>query len=186
MPFHTTDIPGLLVFEPNVFEDDRGVFFESYNEKIFREQGIDCRWVQDNQSFSSHGVIRGLHYQLNPHAQAKLIRVLKGVILDAVVDIRKNSPSYGKAFSIELSGSNNKQLFIPRGFAHGFSVLSENAVVFYKCDAFYNKESEAGIRYDDPALNIDWKILPGEVIISEKDKQRPLLADCKNNFEFSK
>lgn len=185
MPFQTTNIPGLLIFEPKVFEDSRGFFFESYNEKIFQQQGIDCRWVQDNQSSSSFGVIRGLHYQLNPNAQSKLVRVLHGTILDVVVDIRKNSPFYGKTFSIELSGSNNKQLFIPPGFAHGFSVLSENAIVFYKCDNFYNKESEAGIRYDDASLNIDWKIPPGKELISEKDKQLPLLKDCKNNFLFS-
>lgn len=182
MPFQTTDIPGLLVFEPKVFEDSRGYFFESFNEKIFQQQGINCHWVQDNQSSSSYGVIRGLHYQLNPHAQTKLVRALVGTILDTVVDIRKNSSCYGKAFSIELSSTNNRQLFIPPGFAHGFSVLSEKAVVLYKCDGFYNNESEAGILYNDPALNIDWKIPAGKEIISEKDKQLPPLADCRNNF----
>ena len=186
MPFYPTDIQGLLVFEPKVVEDSRGYFFESYNENIFQQQGIDTRWVQDNQSSSSYGVIRGLHYQLNPYAQSKLIRVLHGVILDVAVDIRKGSSTFGKSFSIELSGSNCKQLFIPIGFAHGFSVLSEKAVVLYKCDAFYNKESEGGIRYDDPALGIDWKIPIGKEIVSEKDVQLPLLADCKNNFEFAK
>jgi dTDP-4-dehydrorhamnose 3,5-epimerase len=182
MPFYPTNIEGLLIFEPKVFEDSRGYFFESYNEKIFQQQGINCRWVQDNQSSSSYGVIRGLHYQLKPNAQAKLVRVLEGVILDAVVDIRKNSSTYGKTFCIELSSSNNKQLFIPAGFAHGFSVLSEKAVVLYKCDNFYNKEGEAGILYNDPALNIDWKIPFGKETVSEKDKQLPLLADCRNNF----
>lgn len=182
MPFYQTDIDGLLVFEPKIFEDGRGYFFESFNEKIFQQQGINCRWLQDNQSSSAYGVIRGLHYQLNPHAQTKLVRVLDGIILDAVVDIRKNSSSYGKKFCIELSSINNKQLFIPPGFAHGFSVLSEKAVVLYKCDSFYSKESEAGILYNDPALNIDWKILPGKEIVSEKDKQLPVLADCKTNF----
>lgn len=182
MPFYQTDIEGLLIFEPKVFEDSRGYFFESYNEKIFQQQGINCRWVQDNQSSSSYGVIRGLHYQLNPDAQSKLVRVLEGVIMDAAVDIREKSSTYGKAFCIELSSSNNKQLFIPPGFAHGFSVLSEKAVVLYKCDGFYNKESEAGILYNDLALNIDWKIPMGKEIVSEKDKQLPLLANCRNNF----
>jgi dTDP-4-dehydrorhamnose 3,5-epimerase len=185
MPFTKTDFPGLFVFEPIVYEDSRGYFFESYNEKIFHQQNIDLRFVQDNQSSSSYGVIRGLHYQLNPHAQSKLVRVLNGTILDVAVDIRKDSPTYAKAFFVELSAENKKQLFIPPGFAHGFSVLSERAEVFYKCDEFYNKESEAGIRFNDFSLNIDWKI-PGEKItVSEKDQQLPLLADCKNNFVFA-
>ena len=184
MSFHKTEIPGLLIFEPTVLQDQRGHFFESYNEKIFRQGNIDCSWVQDNQSLSVYGVIRGLHYQLNPHAQAKLIRVVQGKILDVVADIRKDSPAYGKIFNIELSGENNKQLFIPAGFAHGFSVLSETAVVLYKCNNFYYKESEAGIRYNDPFLHIDWKIPADKIIISEKDMLLPLLADCKNNFVF--
>ncbi|MCC7400057.1 MAG: dTDP-4-dehydrorhamnose 3,5-epimerase [Chitinophagaceae bacterium] len=182
MPFYRTDIDGLLVFEPKVFEDSRGYFFESYNEIVFQQQGINCRWVQDNQSMSSYGVIRGLHYQLNPHAQSKLVRVLDGAILDAVIDLRKNFSSYGKVFCIELSSSNNKQLFIPPGFAHGFSVLSNKAVVLYKCDKFYSKESEAGILYNDPSLNIDWQIPSGKEIVSEKDKQLPVLTDSRNNF----
>ncbi|MFI5129385.1 MAG: dTDP-4-dehydrorhamnose 3,5-epimerase [Chitinophagales bacterium] len=184
MPLITTDIPGLLVFEPKVFEDSRGYFFESYSEKNFIAQGIVARFVQDNESSSLYGVIRGLHYQLNPHAQAKLIRVFEGRILDVVVDIRKGSPEFGKTFSLELTGENKKQLYIPPGFAHGFSVLSEKAVVFYKCDQFYNRESEAGIRYDDPHLNIDWRIPTDKAIISDKDEKLPLLADCKSNFEF--
>jgi dTDP-4-dehydrorhamnose 3,5-epimerase len=186
MPFHTTDISGVLVFEPNVFEDDRGYFFESYNEIIFKEQGIDLRFVQDNQSFSNYGVIRGLHYQLLPHAQAKLVRVLYGKILDVALDIRKGSPTYGKSFCLELSAENKKQLLIPAGFAHGFSVLSEKAEVFYKCDKFYNKESDAGIYFNDPVLNIDWKIPVGKIIISGKDNALPTLAECKNNFVFEK
>jgi dTDP-4-dehydrorhamnose 3,5-epimerase len=186
MPFHRTDIPGLLVFEPQVFEDSRGYFFESYNEKIFKEQGMDLRFVQDNQSSSSYGVIRGLHYQLPPHAQVKLVRVLHGKILDVAVDIRKGSPAYGKTFCQELSAENRKQLFIPAGFAHGFSVLSEKAEVFYKCDAFYNKESDAGIRFNDPALNIDWKIPADKAIISDKDKTLPTLEACRNMFVFEK
>lgn len=182
MSFYQTDIEDLLIYEPRIFEDSRGYFFESYNEIAFQQQGINCRWVQDNQSSSIYGVIRGLHYQLNPHSQTKLVRVLEGKILDVVVDIRKNSSTYGKSFSIELSASNNKQLFIPSGLAHGFSVLSEKAVVMYKCNNFYNKESEAGILYNDPSLNIDWKIPPGEEIVSEKDKLLPLLVNCKTNF----
>ena len=184
MPFIKTTIPDLLVFEPRVFEDSRGYFFESFNLQTYRAEGIDINFVQDNQSSSQYGVIRGLHYQLNPYAQAKLIRVLAGRILDVAVDIRKGSPTYGKSFSIELSAENKKQLFIPTGLAHGFSVLSDQAEVFYKCDSFYNKENEAGILYNDPSINIDWKIPAGREIISEKDKQLPLFADCRNNFEF--
>ncbi|HZH00201.1 MAG TPA: dTDP-4-dehydrorhamnose 3,5-epimerase, partial [Flavisolibacter sp.] len=145
---------------------------------------ITCAFVQDNQSLSSYGVIRGLHYQAEPFAQAKLVRVLEGVILDVAVDIRKNSPTYGKSFSIELSAENKKQLFIPHGFAHGFSVLSENATVLYKCDQFYNKESEKGIRFDDPVLNIDWKMDAANAIVSEKDLILPLFKDCDTNFEY--
>lgn len=184
MPFVKTDIPGLLVFEPNVFEDSRGYFFESYNEKTFQKEGIDTRWVQDNQSSSTYGVIRGLHYQLPPFAQAKLVRVLKGKILDVVVDIRKGSPTFGKVFSQKLSAKNRKQLYIPAGFAHGFSVLSAKAEVLYKCDNFYNKESEGGIIYNDPALAIDWGIPEADAIISDKDKVLPLMADCNNSFVF--
>ena len=184
MPFQKTDIPGLLVFEPDVFEDSRGYFFESYNENIFRQEGIDIRWVQDNQSSSEYGVIRGLHYQLPPFAQSKLIRVLKGKILDVVVDIRKGSPTFGKVFTQKLSAKNRKQLFIPAGFAHGFSVLSEKAEVLYKCDRFYNKETEAGIIYNDAELNIDWEIPTKDSIISDKDKVLPTLAQCNNSFVF--
>ena len=184
MPFIQTDIPGLLVFEPKVFEDSRGCFFESYNENVFRQEGIDIRWVQDNQSSSAYGVIRGLHYQLPPFAQTKLVRVLKGKILDVAVDIRKGSPSFGKSFSIKLSAKNKKQLFIPHGFAHGFSVLSEKTEVLYKCNSFYNKDSEAGIVYNDPALEIDWQVSPDEAVISEKDLLLPVLANCNNSFEF--
>ncbi|MEO7982892.1 MAG: dTDP-4-dehydrorhamnose 3,5-epimerase [Bacteroidota bacterium] len=184
MPFEKTGIPGLLVFEPNVFEDSRGHFFESYNEKTFREEGIDIHWVQDNQSSSAYGVIRGLHYQLPPFAQSKLIRVLKGKILDVAVDIRKGSPTFGQVFAKKLSAKNRKQLFIPAGFAHGFSVLSEKAEVLYKCDSFYNKETEAGIIYNDAELNIDW-LVPAEIaIVSGKDKALPSLAQCNNSFVY--
>jgi dTDP-4-dehydrorhamnose 3,5-epimerase len=184
MAFIKTEFPGLLIFEPAVIKDSRGYFFESYNERLFHANGITTSFVQDNQSKSSYGVIRGLHYQLNPHAQTKLIRVLSGKILDVVVDIRKHSPTYGKAFALELSSENNKQLLIPKGFAHGFSVLSETAEVMYKCDDFYYKESEAGILYNDAVLNIDWKIPADKAIISEKDQQQPFLLNCKNNFVF--
>lgn len=184
MPFIQTDIAGLLVFEPNVFEDNRGYFFEAYNEKIFSKAGIGIRFVQDNQSKSSYGVIRGLHYQLNPFAQAKLVRVLEGSILDVAVDVRKGSPTYGKHFDLELSAENKKQLFIPAGFAHGFSVLSETAIVLYKCNEFYNKESEGGIRFDDADLNINWRIPSDRAIVSEKDLQLPAFEECRNNFEL--
>lgn len=186
MPFIKTDFPGLLVFEPIVFEDSRGYFFETYNENIFSAEGIHTRFVQDNQSRSSYGVIRGLHFQLPPHAQTKLVRVLSGIILDVVVDIRKGSPTFGKSFSLELSAENKRQLYIPKGFAHGFSVLSETAEVLYKCDAFYNKESEAGILYNDASLNINWMIPAGKAVISDKDTKNPSLANCKNGFVFEK
>ena len=186
MAFIKTEFPGLIIIEPTVFTDSRGYFFESYNENNFKAEGIDTRFVQDNQSKSSYGVIRGLHYQLAPHAQTKLIRVLSGSILDIVVDIRKGSPTYANAFSIELSAENNKQLFIPKGFAHGFSVLSETAEVIYKCDEFYHKESEAGIVFNDAALNIDWKIPAASAIISDKDLVHPSLLNCKNNFVFER
>lgn len=184
MPFVKTEFPGLLVFEPNVFEDSRGYFFEAYNEKQFQQEGIDIRWVQDNQSSSSYGVIRGLHYQLPPYDQTKLVRVLRGKILDVVVDIRKGSPTFGKSFSKVLSAKNKRQLFIPKGFAHGFSVLSEKAEVLYKCDGFYNKESEGGIIYNDPTLEIDWRIPAEAEIVSEKDKILPTLVECRNSFVF--
>jgi len=185
MPFIQTPISSLLVFEPTIIEDSRGYFFESFNLKTFKAEGIDINFVQDNQSSSNYGVIRGLHYQLQPHAQVKLIRVLVGRILDVAVDIRKGAPTFGKSFSIELSAENKKQLFIPAGFAHGFSVLSEKAEVLYKCDSFYDRESEAGILYNDPFLNIDWTIPAGKEIVSEKDKGLSLFAECRNNFIYT-
>jgi dTDP-4-dehydrorhamnose 3,5-epimerase len=180
----TTDIPGLFVLQPQVFEDNRGHFFESYNAQKFAGHGLDLVFVQDNQSQSAYGVVRGLHYQLPPHAQTKLVRVLQGTILDVALDIRQGSPTFGRHFAIELSAENKKQLFIPKGFAHGFSVLSEKAVVMYKCDAFYNKESDAGILFNDPALGIDWKLSADRVIVSDKDKQLPTFANCRNTFTF--
>jgi dTDP-4-dehydrorhamnose 3,5-epimerase len=185
MPFQQTEFPGLLIFEPKVIEDSRGYFFECYNERTFSEGGINIKFVQDNQSQSSYGVIRGLHYQLPPHAQTKLVRVLQGEILDVAVDIREGSPTYGKYFSIHLSGDNKKQLLIPHGFAHGFSVLSQTAVVLYKCDTLYNKESERGILYNDPALAINWKIDAGKAVISDKDKALPLMKEVGLQFEYS-
>jgi dTDP-4-dehydrorhamnose 3,5-epimerase len=184
MPFVKTEFPGLLIFEPIAFEDERGFFFESYNEKIFLQEKINIKFIQDNQSHSKFGVIRGLHYQLNPYAQTKLIRVLKGRILDVAVDLRKGSPQYGKVYGLELSAENKKQLLIPQGFAHGFSVLSETADVMYKCDNFYNKESEAGILFNDPLLGIDWKLSSHQIIVSSKDILLTPFTTCKNNFEF--
>ena len=183
MPFYPTTIQGLLVFEPSIFNDERGYFFEAYNKRLFAEQGLP-QFVQDNQSKSSYGVIRGLHYQLNPNAQGKLVRVVEGIILDVAVDIRKDSPTYGQNYAIELSGENNKQLYIPAGFAHGFSVLSGTAIVLYKCDAFYDKEAEAGIRFDDEELRIDWQIEKGKERVSKKDLVLPSFQDCKNNFHI--
>ncbi|MBD0331674.1 MAG: dTDP-4-dehydrorhamnose 3,5-epimerase [Chitinophagaceae bacterium] len=184
MLFSNCHIRGLIVIEPAIFIDTRGYFFEAYNDAIFKANGIANTFVQDNQSKSSFGVIRGLHYQLNPHAQSKLIRVLSGTILDVAVDIRRGSPTYGQHFAVELSAENNKQLFIPAGFAHGFSVHSETAVVLYKCDAFYKRHSEAGIKFNDEELNIDWKIRADQAIVSEKDQQLPSLKDCINNFQY--
>ena len=169
--FTKTEFSGLLIFEPKIFKDDRGYFFESYSQKIF----TDINFVQDNQASSSYGIIRGLHYQNEPFAQTKLIRVLSGSILDVSVDLRKNSPTYGKVYTIELSAENKKQLLIPKGFAHGYSVISETAEVFYKCDAFYHKESEGGIAWNDPALNIDWQIPFDKVIVSDKDSKHSFL-----------
>lgn len=184
MPFFKTAIPDLLIFEPVVFNDSRGYFFESYNEKVFSAEGIDIKFVQDNQARSAYGVIRGLHFQLAPYAQTKLIRVLSGSILDVAVDIRKGSPAYGKAYSIELTAENKKQLLVPKGFAHGYSVLSETAEVLYKCDAFYHKQSEGGLLYNDPALAIDWGIPAGKAIIADKDLVHPVLENCISNFIF--
>ena len=184
MPFLQTDFPGLMIFEPVVLEDSRGYFYESYNERTCADAGLNTKFVQDNQAKSMYGVVRGLHYQLEPFGQAKFIRVLNGKILDVVVDIRKTSPAYGKVFSIELSSDNRKQLFIPQGFAHGYSVLSDTAEVFYKCDQFYSKEAEGGIIYNDPELNIDWGIPADKMIISDKDKLHPFFSNAVNNFQF--
>lgn len=177
-----TTIKGLLIIEPAVFEDNRGYFFESYNEKVFKERDINSNFVQDNQSKSTYGVLRGLHYQLEPFSQAKLVRVLRGAVLDIAVDIRQNSPTYKQWEAVELSAENKRQMYIPRGFAHGFLVLSDTAEFFYKCDNFYSKAHEAGIRYDDPELNIDWLISSEKILLSEKDNQLPVFHEAQNNF----
>ncbi|WP_170932121.1 dTDP-4-dehydrorhamnose 3,5-epimerase [Cellulophaga lytica] len=173
-----TNLQGCLVLEPTLFNDDRGYFFESYNTNRFNDiVDQEVNFVQDNQSFSTRGVIRALHFQKGDSAQAKLIRVLNGVILDVAVDLRPSSKTYGEYFSVELSSKNKKQLFVPRGFAHGFSVLSDTAEVLYKCDNYYNKESEGGIIYNDATLNIDWRVNPEEIKVSEKDLILPTLKE---------
>jgi dTDP-4-dehydrorhamnose 3,5-epimerase len=179
--FNETGIEGLIIFEPKIWGDDRGYFYESYNYDVFRQAGINSIFVQDNQSRSTRGVLRGLHYQRGAYAQAKLVRCIEGEVLDVVVDIRESSPTYGQSFSLVLSAENKKQLFIPRGFAHGFLVLSETAEFFYKCDNFYSKSSEGGLLYNDPALNIDWQMDISQVLLSDKDKVNPTLG---NHLKF--
>ena len=177
-----TRIKDLVIIEPTIFNDERGYFFEAYNQAKFQKEGINYQFIQDNQSFSKRGVIRGLHLQINPFAQAKLVRVLEGEILDVAVDLRKNSPTYGQHVSVVLSAANKKQLMVPHGFAHGFSVLSETASVLYKVDQAYNKESERGIRYDDPTLAIDWQLDSNEIIVSEKDVILPSFNEIDWKF----
>lgn len=177
MAFEKTNIKDLIVFTPKVFKDERGYFFESYNQEIFTKNGIETTFVQDNQSKSEYGTIRGLHLQTGSHAQAKLVRVLEGEVLDVAVDLRKDSATFGKHFSILLSAQNKKQLFVPRGFAHGFSVLSSTATFAYKCDNFYEKSSESGIVFNDRKLAIDWKVESGRERLSEKDLQLGSLDD---------
>tara|TARA_R110002012_G_scaffold66614_1_gene174121 strand:- start:205369 stop:205914 length:546 start_codon:yes stop_codon:yes gene_type:complete len=173
-----TKLKGCFIFEPRIFEDERGYFFESFNHKTFCEAiGQQVDFVQDNQSYSKKGVLRGLHFQKGEYAQAKLVRVLEGRVLDVAVDLRKDSPTYGQHVSIELTGENKKQLFIPRGFAHGFVVLSESAHFFYKCDNYYNKESEGGVVFNDQTLKIDWKKSEKDIIVSYKDEILPGLGD---------
>lgn len=182
MKITETFIPGLIIIEPSVFNDERGYFFESYNKIKYFQNGFDIEFIQDNESKSVKGVVRGLHYQLAPFAQSKLVRVVQGSVFDVAVDLRKGSPTFGKWFGLELNETDKKQLFIPRGFAHGFSVLSEKAVFSYKCDNIYNKESERSINCNDPFLNIDWKINPTQQIISEKDKHAPFFENAEMNF----
>lgn len=171
---------GCFLLKPNVIPDERGYFMESFNERTFFEKtGLDVHFVQDNQSFSSKGVLRGLHYQTGEHAQAKLVRVLEGEVLDVAVDIRPGSPTYGQYDWALLSGENQKQFFVPRGFAHGFLVLSDTAVFFYKCDNFYNKESEGGIIYNDSSIGIDWQFPLHDLLVSERDKNFPKLQEAR-------
>lgn len=166
-----THLKGCFIIEPTIFDDGRGSFFESFNLKKFEEKtGLNINFVQDNQSISQRGVLRGLHFQKGEFAQAKLVRVIQGKVLDVVVDIRKNSETFGQSFSIELSGENNKQLFVLRGFLHGFLVLENETIVSYKCDNYYCPEAEDGVMYNDPTLNIDWKLKEEEIILSEKDR----------------
>ena len=179
MTFTETKLKGCFILEPNVFSDERGYFYESFNSVRFNSGiGQNINFVQDNHSFSNYGVIRAIHYQTGEHAQAKLVRVLKGKVLDIAVDLRKDSSTYGEYIATELSGENKKQLFIPRGFGHGFSVLSETAEFFYKCDNYYYKEAEAGIIYDDKKLGIDWKIPKNELILSNKDLELPFFKNA--------
>ena len=177
MTTRETGIEGLLIIEPKVYRDERGYFLESYHQERLNALGISHQFIQDNQSRSVRGVIRGLHFQEEPYAQTKLVRVTEGTIYDVAVDLRKDSDTYGSWFGIELSINNHLQLLIPKGFAHGFSVLSEHATILYKCDANYHPESESGIRFDDPGLNIDWKVDLESAVISEKDKVLPYLKE---------
>ena len=179
-----TEIEGLLILEPKIFGDSRGYFYESYNKQRFEEvTGLNINFVQDNQSKSCYGVLRGLHFQKPPYAQSKLVRCVKGQILDISVDIRKSSPTFGKYAAVELTEDNHRQLFIPHGFAHGFVVLSDEAIFQYKCDNFYHKESEGAVAWNDPEINIDWTIPFDDVILSDKDKVNPLLKDAEWLFE---
>ena len=177
-----TNIEGVVIIEPRIFKDDRGYFFESFSQREFEEKVCKTTFVQDNESKSSYGVLRGLHFQKPPFAQSKLVRVIKGAVLDVAVDIRKGSPTFGQYVSVELTGENHRQFFIPRGFAHGFSVLSEEVIFQYKCDNFYSPQSEGAIAWNDPDLNIDWRIPAEKVVLSEKDGKHPSLKDWQNVF----
>ena len=185
MRVEETKLAGCFIIHDTVFEDSRGYFFESFNKQKFDElTGTNVTFVQDNQSKSTRGVLRGLHFQKGEYAQAKLVRVLEGLVLDVAVDLRKESPTFGEYVAVELTATNHLQFFIPRGFGHGFVVLSETATFFYKCDNFYNKESDGGLIYNDPAINIDWKIDSSELLLSEKDKLQPSLAEIKDKLYF--
>jgi dTDP-4-dehydrorhamnose 3,5-epimerase len=185
MNFIKTKIPDVIIIEPQIFSDDRGYFMETYrNDKLKEAIGHTIDFVQDNESKSSYGVLRGLHYQLPPFAQSKLARVIKGKILDIAVDIRKGSPTFGKYVAVELSEDNKRMLFIPRGFAHGFVVLSDEAILSYKVDNYYSGESDRGIAFDDPTLNIDWQVDSNDLQLSEKDKKQPLVADADKLFDY--
>lgn len=180
-----TAIDGVVIIEPRIFADDRGYFFESFSERDFNSQVRTVRFVQDNESRSAYGVVRGLHFQKPPFAQSKLVRVVRGAVLDVAVDIRKGSPTFGKHVAVELTADNHRQFFIPRGFAHGFSVLTDDVIFQYKCDNFYAPQSEGAIAWDDPALAIDWRIPADNVILSDKDRHHPLLADAEWLFDYN-
>ncbi len=179
-----TDIEGVVILEPRIFRDARGCFFESYSQREFDEKVRPVVFVQDNESRSSYGVVRGLHFQRSPYAQSKLVRVIEGTVLDVAVDIRRGSPTFGKHVAVELTAENHRQLFVPRGFAHGFSVLTPHAVVQYKCDCFYHSEAEGAVAWDDPALGIDWRIPAAEAVLSEKDAKHPRLAEIESPFSY--
>lgn len=180
-----TDIEGVVVIEPRVFDDARGYFFESYSKRRFDEAVRPVEFVQDNESMSTRGVIRGLHFQRPPFSQSKLVRCVRGAVLDVVVDIRRGSPTYGQHVAVELTGENRRQLFVPRGFTHGFAVLSDEAVFQYKCDNYYHPESEGGISIADNSLGIDWRINPAEAILSDKDLHNPMLRDFESPFDIT-
>ena len=182
MEIEETEFEGLLIVKPQVFKDARGFFFETYNEKRYKDAGIDYNFVQDNISSSQRGVVRGLHFQRPPYTQAKLVQVIEGSVLDVVVDLRHDQPTFGKWYAVELTGENHWQFMIPRGFAHGFSVLSEKAVFTYKCDNLYHPEADGGILLSDPDLNIDWQVPEEHRILSEKDTKHPLLKNFDNPF----
>ena len=179
MIFFKTQLPGVLILEPKVFGDSRGYFFESWNQAAFEAAGITNQWVQDNESKSCYGVLRGLHYQAAPYTQAKIVRAIVGTVLDVAVDIRKGSPTFGKHVAVELSGENKRQLYIPRGFAHGFAVLSDEAVFAYKCDNLYAPAADRGVLFSDPAIGIDWRIDVSKALLSDKDKKHPAFAEIE-------
>lgn len=179
-----TDIEGVVIIEPRIFRDDRGYFFESFSQREFQEKVCNTVFVQDNESKSSYGVLRGLHFQKPPHAQSKLVRVIEGAVLDVAVDIRRGSPTFGQHVAVELSGDNHRQLFIPRGFAHGFSVLTDEVVFQYKCDNFYAPQSEGALAWNDPDLAIDWRIPADKLLLSEKDRHHCRLRDAEWLFDY--
>ena len=181
-----TDIEGVVIIEPRIFRDERGYFYESFSQREFEEKVCRTIFVQDNQSKSSYGVLRGLHFQKPPYAQSKLVRCIKGTVLDVSVDIRKGSPTFGKYVAVELSEDNHRQFFIPRGFAHGYLVLEDNTIFSYKCDNFYNPESERGLKFDDPKIGIDWPVPTTSLILSEKDKKHPSLAEVEPYEEINR
>lgn len=180
-----TSIPGVVIIEPRLFKDDRGYFFESFSERDFNTQVREVKFVQDNESMSSYGVMRGLHFQRPPYTQSKLVRCVKGAVLDVAVDIRKGSPTYGQHVAVELTEENHRQFFVPRGFAHGFAVLSKTAIFQYKCDNFYHPEADGGISILDDSLGIDWHIPTDHAILSEKDTKHPLLKDFDSPLDFN-